>query len=163
MHADSHPQPTSNKVDAKKPNMGGLAEGHCRKEAWTSRKINSKWTGLDDQRAIDFPLPTQMGSTSTKAATSLLKRMEGLFLMKHADLRQETAWTIHAPDLRPTSRNMDWTQLPTETIQTTQPKWHQCSLHVHCSQLRASRHATWISLTSVTPVTNKTMMQPNAS
>ena len=80
MDANSHPQSASNKVDAKKPNMGGLAEGHCRKEAWTSRKPNGKWTRLDDPHAINFPLPTQMQSTGAKAATSQLKRTHRIFL-----------------------------------------------------------------------------------
>ena len=29
-----NPQPTSTRIDAKKPNMGGLTDGCCRKEAW---------------------------------------------------------------------------------------------------------------------------------
>ena len=50
----------SNTVDAKEPNMGGLAEGHCRKEAWTGGKPNPAWSGPGNTHAIDFPLPTQM-------------------------------------------------------------------------------------------------------
>ena len=57
MDGSSHSQPASNKVDAKKPNVGGLAEGRHREEAFAGRKPNNKWTGLDDPHAINFPLP----------------------------------------------------------------------------------------------------------
>ena len=75
-----HPQPASNKVDAKEPIMGGLADGHCRKEAWTGGKPSHNWTNLEDQDTIDFPQPTTMQSSSTKATTGHLKCTKGIFL-----------------------------------------------------------------------------------
>ena len=44
-------QPSSNKVDAKKPKMGALIQGHCSKEAWTGEKPKQDWSGLQDPNA----------------------------------------------------------------------------------------------------------------
>ena len=60
--------------------MGGLMEGHCGKEAWVRAKWNFKWTGLDDPSAINFLQPTQMQSSSSKAATTHLKCTERMCL-----------------------------------------------------------------------------------
>ena len=44
----NNPQPTSARIKAKKPIMGGLAEWNCGKEAWTGGKPNHLWTGLEN-------------------------------------------------------------------------------------------------------------------
>ena len=44
----SNPEPTSARINAKKPIMGGLAEWNCGKEAWTGGKPNHLWTGLEN-------------------------------------------------------------------------------------------------------------------
>ena len=64
------------RIDAKKPTMGGLIEGYYGKEAWVGGKPNSYWTNLENPYAIDFPQPSQMRSSSAKAAASHLKRTE---------------------------------------------------------------------------------------
>ena len=59
--------------------MGGLADGCCRKGAWVGGKPKFDWTELENPDAVDFPQPTQMRSSSAKAATTHLKRTEGTF------------------------------------------------------------------------------------
>ena len=54
--------------------------GCCGKEAWVGGKPNHDWTGPEAPDAIDFPQPSQMRSSNAKAATSHLKRTEGMFL-----------------------------------------------------------------------------------
>ena len=69
----------STRIDAKKPTMGGLVDGHHRKEAWVGGKPNFRWTELENPNAINFPQPTQMRSSSAKAATTHPKRTKGMF------------------------------------------------------------------------------------
>ena len=59
--------------------MGGLHDTHCGKEAWTGGKPKPDWSGLDDPDAVDIPRPTQMRSSSSKAAVGHAKRTEGIF------------------------------------------------------------------------------------
>ena len=80
--AGNNPQPTSAQIDTKKPIMGGLVEGHCGKEAWTGWKPNCLWDRLENPDAVDFLQPTQMQSSSAKAAAGHLKHIEGIFLDK---------------------------------------------------------------------------------
>ena len=62
----------------KEPEMGGLVETYHGYKAWTGGKPNKKWKGLDESNK-KIPLPTQIQSNSSKAATSQIKRTEGLF------------------------------------------------------------------------------------
>ena len=71
---------STKRIDAKEPKMGGLTEGCCGKEAWVGGQPNHSWTRLENPRAIDFPQPSQMRSSSAKAATSHLKCTKGIFL-----------------------------------------------------------------------------------
>ena len=52
--APSTSQTNGNKVNAKKPKMGGLVQGHCGKEAWTGGKPELDWSGLENSNSIDF-------------------------------------------------------------------------------------------------------------
>ena len=67
------------RIEAKKPKMGGLTDRHHGKEAWVSGKPNHPWTGLEAPNAVDFPQPSQMQSSNTKAATGHLKCAKGTF------------------------------------------------------------------------------------
>ena len=58
--------------------MGGLIDTYQGPEAWTGGEPKSDWTSLA-QSAKKIPLPTQIRSNNSKAATSMLKRTEGLF------------------------------------------------------------------------------------
>jgi len=58
--------------------MGGLVDTYQGPEAWTGGKPKPDWLALD-VKARKTPLPTQIQSNSSKAATSMLKRTEGLF------------------------------------------------------------------------------------
>ena len=89
--------------------MGGLAEGCCRKEAWTSGISDPAWSNPDNPHAINFPLSTQMQSTGAEALTSQLKCTKGTFLdeahrFKAGDdlddpcTRQETRFKKHGFD-----------------------------------------------------------------
>ena len=53
--------------------MGGLMDGHYGKEAWVGRKPNHNWTGLEAPDAINFPQPSQMRSSDTKAGARGLR------------------------------------------------------------------------------------------
>ena len=48
------------RIDAKKPEMGGLMDRHHRKEAWVGGKPNFQWTGSEAPNTVDFPQPSQM-------------------------------------------------------------------------------------------------------
>ena len=65
-------QSSRNRVDAKEPKMGDLAQGHHGNEAWTGEQPKPDWSGLEDLNVIDFPQP--------KDATGHLKRTKGTFL-----------------------------------------------------------------------------------
>ena len=60
------------------PKMGGLIQGQHGKEAWTGGKPKADWSDLDPQASL-IPIATQMRSNSSKAATAMLKRSEGIF------------------------------------------------------------------------------------
>ena len=79
-HGSGMTAPTaSSQIDTKEPMMGGLVDGHCGKEAWVGGKLKHDWSELENPNAVDFPQPTQMRSSSTKAATTHLKHTEGTF------------------------------------------------------------------------------------
>ena len=60
--------------------MGGLRATHYGKEAWTGGKPKHDWSKLDIPSVKKYiPLPTQMRSSSSKAATGCAKRTEGIF------------------------------------------------------------------------------------
>ena len=46
-------------IDAKEPMMGGLVDGHHRKEAWVGGKLRHNWSEPENPDAVDFPQPTQ--------------------------------------------------------------------------------------------------------
>ena len=78
----------SNQVDARKPKMGGLIDTYYGKEAWTGGKPKWDWSGLQDPSVVDLPLPTQMRSSSSKAAAGHAKRTEGIFTDENYKYKQ---------------------------------------------------------------------------